>query len=372
MSIKTLIEDISNSKQTPLDSIKQFALVMEASPSELFETFNELSFEQQCRFIEKTFEHLPESYLLIAQFLVHQDNISDEGVKYQLNDIAQQNSSERLRAIACLNEKLKNKKAELGNALSKIAQSLQSPLTLKQQIVELEKKLASLRQQHIEQSPDLFAINDLEEQIAKIQGELDRLTSYNFTERESHLRRLKEQIAAKESKKVQLEAEIESRQLQVQKLNEEIKGRQKMSTELQSLKEQLNQQQDAIEQSKKNVADAENRFKEAKENADKITKETDIKKKELERETAHLKSKAQVAFAELNRFKTLLDRVKNFGSRLDNVPKDTGARLLSEIEEIKMLLDDKNENGLKNRILRISGQLQTVDEVEKIMKNDRI
>ncbi len=287
MSIKGLIEEISNSKQTPLDSIEQFTLVMETSPSEVFETFNELSFENQCELIEKIFDNLPESYLLAAQFLAHQDNIADEYARYQLNDIAQQNSSKRLKALGCLSDKLKNKKAELENVALEIAQSLQSPLTLTQQIVELEKKLASLRKQHIEQSPHLFAIIDLEEQIAKIQGELDQFESHNFTERESYLRKLKEQ--------------------------------------------------------------------------------THAKKQELEGETARLKSKAQAIQMELNKFNTLLARVTNFSSRLDNVPKDTERSLMSEIEEIKMLLDDKNENGLKHRILRISGQLQIVDEVEKIM-----
>jgi len=292
MAIKKLIEEINNSKETPLNSIEKLVFVMESSSSEVFEAFNKLNFEKQCDFIEKIFEGLPESYLLVAQFLAHQDKISDEGVRYQLNDIAEQKSSKRLKAFARLSEKLKDRKEELGNAVLDIIQSLQSPVTLKQHIVQLEKKLASLRKKRIEQSAELFAIKDLEEQIAKIQGELDQLTSHNFVERESHLRRLQEQV--------------------------------------------------------------------------------DAKKRELEGETAHLKAKAQVALAEINKFNTLLAQVKNFGSRLDNVPKETEQSLLNEIEEIKILLDDENENGLKNRILRISGQLQTIDEVEKIMGCQRI
>ena len=289
MSIRKLVAEISNSRETPVGAVGQLVLVMEASPSEVFEAFNKLSFEEQCDFIDKMFESLPDSYLLITLFWAHQNKIEDEGVRYQFNDIAGQKSAERLNALARLSEELKNKKEELGHAVLEIIQSLQSPLTLKQHIVQLEQKLACLRKRRLEQSAELFAIEDLEEQITKIQGELDQLKSYNFAERELYLRQLKEQ--------------------------------------------------------------------------------TDATKQELAGENARLKSKTQAVLADLDKLKALLERVKSFGSRLDNVPKDTDQTLLNEIAEIKILLDDENENGLKNRILRISGQLQTIDEVEEIMKN---
>lgn len=364
MSVKQLILRMCRLKEMPSEEIERLTLIFEEQIDEVLEAFNNLNFEKQCDFIEKIFNDFwPESYLIAAQFLARQDEI-DEDVRYQLNEIASQKNEQRLAALTGLSHRLKNQQASLGEEVQAVTKSLQDPLALQKQIEEKKGQLIDLRKKRIKQSPELFALRDLEKQITDIQRALEQLQGYDFKKREGELKELQEAFLQKQQKQEQLDAATESLHKQIKQAEQEIENQEKTLAELQASEkeyaQQIKRQQNAIEQAKKQVAEVKKTLKEIEETAQREVEEA---RKRCEQ----IKEQVQVSQEELDQFKQKLENIRGFSSRLENLPASTPKNMQAEIEKIKVLLDEESENGLKKRIRRIYEQLEAVDEVEKIL-----